>query len=167
MPRPLAHSLTALALTFGFLAGVAAEPDVPREAVRVKGTSVRLTPPEGFVTAERYPGFQNEELRASIQVTVLPGPVAEVFEERLRAALPLRADKILARVREARGGKLNDPRFGSRMSGEGPYAQAAMALFEATAKRLGLETGHTKGESSDAKTFQRPEKNDGRQLKLF
>ena len=45
------------------------------------------------------------------------------------------------RVREARGGKLNDSRFGTRMRGEGPYAEAALALFESTAKRLGLETG--------------------------
>jgi len=44
----------------------------------VKGTSVRLAPPEGFVPAERFAGFQNEGLRASIQVSVLAGPVSEV-----------------------------------------------------------------------------------------
>ena len=134
----------------------------------------------GVNVAPLIPGLGDEDMPAVLQAAAdagasrvaciflrLPGPVAQVFEERLRATLPLRAEKILARVREARGGKLNDPRFGSRMSGEGPYARAAMALFEATAKRLGLETGHTKGETSDANTFQRPPRGDRRQLELF
>ena len=77
MWSPLGRGLTALALTFGVLAGVSAEPDAGGKAVRVKGTSVRLVPPQGFVTAERFPGFQNEELGASIQVSVLPGPVSD------------------------------------------------------------------------------------------
>src|SRR3954469_10853820 len=55
----------------------------------------------------------------------LPGPVKDVFQERIRANLPLRAERILSRVREARGGKLNDARWGKRMEGEGPYAEAA------------------------------------------
>jgi hypothetical protein len=37
-----------------------------------------------------------------------------------------------------RGGKLNDPRFGFRMRGEGEYAEAIERLFTTTAKRLGL-----------------------------
>jgi DNA repair photolyase len=94
--------------------------------------------------------------RANFVFLRLPGPVAQVFEERLRATLPLRAEKVLSRVREARGGKLYDSRFGVRQVGEGPYAQAAMALFEATAKRLGLETGCNKGGDDGETTFQRP-----------
>jgi DNA repair photolyase len=68
----------------------------------------------------------------------LPGPVAQVFEERLRAALPLAAERVLHRIRETRGGALYDPRFGVRGRGEGPYAAAIQALFETTARRLGL-----------------------------
>ncbi|MES1172106.1 MAG: PA0069 family radical SAM protein, partial [Bacteroidota bacterium] len=48
----------------------------------------------------------------------LPGPAAQIFEERVRAAMPLRADRILHRVRETRGGQMNDPRFGTRGRGE-------------------------------------------------
>jgi DNA repair photolyase len=70
----------------------------------------------------------------------LPGSVKAVFEERLRAGLPLQADRILHRIRETRGGDLYDPRFGIRGRGEGPYAQAIKTLFHATAARLGLET---------------------------
>jgi DNA repair photolyase len=94
----------------------------------------------------------------------LPGPVAGVFEERLRRALPLRAEKILTRVREARGGKLNDPRFATRMSGEGPYARATRSLFDAETKRLGLATGFPVAPPRD--TFRRPPR-PGHQLRLF
>ena len=68
----------------------------------------------------------------------LPGNVKEVFEERLRTGFPLAAEKVLARTREVRGGRLNDPAFGSRMRGEGEYADAITRLFETTARRFGL-----------------------------
>ncbi len=73
----------------------------------------------------------------------LPGNVRHVFENRLREAVPLAADRVLARTREVRGGRLNDPGFGSRMTGEGAYANAIHALFEATVKRLGLTRHQT------------------------
>lgn len=68
----------------------------------------------------------------------LPGNVKEVFEGRLRSEFPLTAEKVLARTREMRGGRLNDPRFGHRMRGEGEYAEAIERLFQTTARRLGL-----------------------------
>ena len=71
----------------------------------------------------------------------LPGPVKAVFEERLRAALPLTADRVLHRVRETRGGQLYDSRFGVRGRGEGNYADAIHALFEAAATRHGFRRG--------------------------
>jgi DNA repair photolyase len=68
----------------------------------------------------------------------LPGSVEQVFTARLRAALPLRAERVLHRLRETRGGRLYDPRFGHRGRGEGPYAAAIDALFRTTATRLGF-----------------------------
>ena len=69
----------------------------------------------------------------------LPGAVKQVFEERLREALPLAADKVLHRVRETRGGdKLYDARFHIRGRGEGVYAQTIAALFDTTVLRLGF-----------------------------
>lgn len=82
---------------------------------------------------------------AGMTLVRLPGSVKEIFEQRLRAALPLRAERVLARTREIRGGKLNDPRFGSRMRGEGPYAEAIERLFATTVERLGLARGMTGG----------------------
>src|SRR5262245_31252924 len=57
--------------------------------------------------------------RAAMMMPVrLPGSVAEVFETRLRETLPLRAERVLSRLREMHGGKLNDPRFGYRQRGQ-------------------------------------------------
>ncbi len=92
----------------------------------------------------------------------LPGSVKEVFAERLREALPLRADRVLNAVREARGGKLYDPRFGMRQRGTGARAEAVQALFESTARRLGLLGGPRPARPG---TFRRP--GDGRQLRLL
>ena len=71
----------------------------------------------------------------------LPGPVAQVFEERMRAAMPLRVDRIMHRIRETRGGQVYDARFGVRGRGEGEYAATIRSLFMATASRLGLRVG--------------------------
>ncbi len=91
----------------------------------------------------------------------LPGHVAEVFETRLREALPLRAERILNRIREMRGGKLNDPRFGSRQRGQGKYVEALHQSFEASARRLGYVGLPSPREG----TFLRPAS--ARQLGLF
>jgi DNA repair photolyase len=84
----------------------------------------------------------------------LPGSVREVFVERLRQSMPLRADRVLRRIRETRGGKLNDPRFGSRGTGEGPYAEAILSLFRATAERLGFRMERL--EPNPGSSFRRP-----------
>jgi DNA repair photolyase len=108
--------------------------------------------------------------RAGYTFLRLPGSVAKVFEERLREKLPLRADRVLARVREARGGKLYDPRFGVRGTGEGHYAETIRALFEQTTRRLGLneswnEAAYNGAQRPPEDTFVRPGK--GKQLPLL
>lgn len=144
------------------------------EALAKRGIAV------GVNVAPLIPGLGDEDVpailkaaadagarRANMVYLRLPGAVAQVFPERLRAALPLRAEKILARVREARGGKLYDARFGARQVGEGPYAEAAMRLFEATARKHGLATGCPSRDAEVARdTFRRPPKR-GDQLGLF
>lgn len=96
----------------------------------------------------------------------LPRAVRPVFEERLRSELPLAAERVLARTREVRRGKSNDPRFFSRMTGEGPYADSVIALFTATATRLGLRTSAREADESAPPTFRRPSDRGG-QLRLF
>ena len=68
----------------------------------------------------------------------LPSSVKAVFTERIKAVLPLRAEKILHRIRETRGGALYDSRFGIRGRGEGPYAEMIAQAFDVTVRRLGF-----------------------------
>jgi DNA repair photolyase len=94
---------------------------------------------------------------ASMIIVRLPGTVKEVFEQTIRKELPLRADRILARTREVRAGKLNDPRFGHRHTGEGVYAETLSRLFERTAARLGLVGRRAQAnEPCTTATFERP-----------
>jgi DNA repair photolyase len=75
---------------------------------------------------------------ASYTALRLPGSVEQVFLERVREALPLRADRIEHRLRDIRGGSLNDAAFGRRMTGSGTYWESVKALFEISLKRFGL-----------------------------
>jgi DNA repair photolyase len=68
----------------------------------------------------------------------LPHELGRLFEEWLREHFPARADRVLNLLREARGGRLNDPRFGHRMRGEGPYAELLAARFRAASRRHGF-----------------------------
>jgi DNA repair photolyase len=95
--------------------------------------------------------------RAGWVLLRLPGAVAPVFEERIRAALPEAAPRILHLVRETRGGRSYDPRFGVRGRGEGPYAAALAGVFERVASRLGYGTGgRTCDGTEPSTTFRRP-----------
>ncbi|HEX8070035.1 MAG TPA: PA0069 family radical SAM protein [Pyrinomonadaceae bacterium] len=68
----------------------------------------------------------------------LPGSVAPYFEQRLRERLPTKADRVLSRLRELRGGKLNNSEFHARMSGQGPYWQMIEQSFRLHCRRLGF-----------------------------
>jgi hypothetical protein len=83
---------------------------------------------------------------ASLIPLRLPGSVKDVFTERMTAAFPLAAEKVLRRTREMRGGKLYDARFGARMTGEGEMWQTVERLFHQTCARLGLNRTEGQGE---------------------
>ena len=91
----------------------------------------------------------------------LPHGVKELFESWLGEHYPNRKRKILNRVRALRGGRLNDPRFGSRMRGEGIYADEIAALF-----RLGMRKARLERRNLDLSTrsFRKPP---GDQIELF
>lgn len=108
--------------------------------------------PVGVNVAPVIPGQTDHELPAILEAAAdagavsagmvllrLPGAVQPVFMEWLARAFPLRADRVEARIREMRCGKLNDPRFGHRMRGEGPYAEQIRTLFRLKKRQLGLD----------------------------
>lgn len=76
---------------------------------------------------------------AGYQLLRLPGAVLPVFDAWLAAHLPDRRERILARIRETRGGQLNDAEFDRRMRGQGPYAEQIAATFRVVARKLGLD----------------------------
>ncbi|MGA3171153.1 MAG: PA0069 family radical SAM protein [Chthoniobacteraceae bacterium] len=69
----------------------------------------------------------------------LPGAVAGIFGQWLETHYPDRKEKILNRVREMRGGRLNDPRFGSRMRASGFYAEQMDAMYHVARKAAGFD----------------------------
>ena len=83
----------------------------------------------------------------------LPHAVEELFVAWLREHAPLRAERVLARLREARGGALSDARFGHRMRGDGVYARQIKQLFDVHRRRLGLDRG---GSALDGSHFRVP-----------
>ena len=68
----------------------------------------------------------------------LPGRVKEVFIERLKQHFPGQAEKILGRIRQVRGGKLYDSRFGERYKGQGPYWENLQKMFNVLAQKYRL-----------------------------
>lgn len=68
----------------------------------------------------------------------LPGEVRDVFREWLLRHFPDRVRHVLSLVRDTRGGKDYDSRFGTRMTGEGPYATLLRQRFEKARERYGL-----------------------------
>ncbi len=122
--------------------------------------------PCGLLMAPVVPGLTDHEIPAVVEAAAqagarwahyialrLPGAVSGLFESWLEEHYPDRKGKVLSRVVSMRGGRLNDPRFGSRMRGEGVYADQIAALFESARKRHGLEVG---GSRLSTERFRRP-----------
>jgi len=76
--------------------------------------------------------------RAFSIVLRLPWEVSPLFQQWLEQHFPERAPRVMARVREMRDGRDNDPRFGTRMRGEGTWAMLLRQRFEKACARLGL-----------------------------
>ena len=75
---------------------------------------------------------------ASYIVLRLPWEVAPLFKDWLAAHFPQRAERVMARVRDMRGGKDYDASFAHRMKGEGAWADLLKQRFDKAVKRLGL-----------------------------
>ncbi len=69
----------------------------------------------------------------------LPHEVKDLFTAWLREHYPERAARVLSLLRQCRGGRLDDPRFGHRMRGSGPLAELLAARFARARARHGLD----------------------------
>lgn len=129
------------------------EPRVPSPKRRLQtierlakaGVEVRV------MASPMIPGLTDPELESILQsardagavgaawiMLRLPYEVAGLFEDWLDRHVPLRKDKVLARLREMHGGRLYAADWGRRMRGEGLHAQLIARRFDLAVKRLGL-----------------------------
>jgi DNA repair photolyase len=67
---------------------------------------------------------------AGYSVVRLNGSVGELFEDWLRKNFPDRFHKVMNGIRALHGGRVNESRFGTRMSGEGNTARIISLLFK-------------------------------------
>jgi DNA repair photolyase len=79
-------------------------------------------------------------LSAGYVLLRLPHEVKGLFKDWLVRHFPMRAEHVMARIRDTRGGREYDSTFGVRMSGVGEYAQLIAKRFEVAARRLGYDT---------------------------
>lgn len=121
-----------------------------RRLEAIEGLS-RAGVPVGVLVAPIIPALNEHEIVAIVEAAAkagarfaghvplrLPYAVKEIFERWLAEHFPDRKDKVLNRIRAIRSGKLNDPGFGSRMKGEGAFADEIHALFALACRRAGL-----------------------------
>ena len=98
----------------------------------------------------------------------LPNEVQPLFKEWLAAHYPQRADHVISIIRQSRGGRENDPNFGSRMTGSGTFVDLIGKRFALACRRLGLnsEDNHMASrEGLDCTLFRPP--SSGGQMGLF
>ena len=69
----------------------------------------------------------------------LPWEVRPIFKDWLEKHFPLKAAHVMSRIRDMRGGRENDPNFGSRMVGQGEFAELLAQRFRKAEKRFGLD----------------------------
>lgn len=107
--------------------------------------------PVGVLVAPVIPGLTEHEIPAILQAAAqagaqragytllrLPYGVKDIFSAWLEEHVPGSKEKILGRIRELRGGELNDSRFGARMHGQGRYADEIAQLFAVAETRAGF-----------------------------
>ncbi|WP_184382897.1 PA0069 family radical SAM protein [Roseococcus suduntuyensis] len=108
--------------------------------------------PVAVLAAPMIPGINDAELERILEASAaagaglagyvllrLPHELRQLFEEWLHQHYPDRAARVLALVRQTRGGKLYDADFERRQTGEGAYAQMLGQRFATAVRRLGLE----------------------------
>jgi len=122
--------------------------------------------PVGVLAAPIIPGLNDHEIPsvleeaakagaqwAGMQIIRLPLNVAPIFQDWLERNVPGKKDKVLDRLRGMRGGRLNDPRFGKRMTGEGIFAEQISQMFNVARRRAGFRES---GPELSTSAFRKP-----------
>ena len=123
--------------------------------------------PVGVLVAPVIPALNDHEIPSILaaakaagagwaytEILRLPLTVAPIFEEWLERNVPGKKDKVLNRIRAMRGGKLNDPRFGARMRGEGIFVEQISQMFHVARRKVGFPDD---GPELSTAAFRRPQ----------
>jgi DNA repair photolyase len=109
--------------------------------------------PVGVMVAPIIPGLTDHEIPAIVAacakagaqfagytIVRLPWAIAPLFEHWLEEHFPDRKEKVLSRIKNIRGGsgRLNDSNWGSRLVGEGVFAEQIRTMFEVACRRNGI-----------------------------
>lgn len=107
--------------------------------------------PVGVMVAPVIPGLTDHEMPALLDAAAqagakhagfvplrLPHGLRDLFGEWLELHFPEHKDKVLGRIRDLRGGKLNETEFGQRMRGQGIFADMMQQLFENACRKNGI-----------------------------
>jgi DNA repair photolyase len=148
----------------------------PRRLQAIKALSDAGVP-VGVLAAPVIPQLNDRDLEAILEAAAangarhagwimlrLPLEVAPLFRDWLDAHYPLRAEHVMSVLRQLRGGRDYDARFGARMRGTGPFAELIEKRFALAAKRLGLNRDRT---PLDTTRFRPPIPDGPRQLDLL
>ncbi|HEY2275529.1 MAG TPA: PA0069 family radical SAM protein [Steroidobacteraceae bacterium] len=148
----------------------------PAARVRTLAALAAAGVPCGVMVAPVIPAITDHEMERILEASAaagvrwagyvllrLPYEVKDLFREWLAEHYPDRAAHVMSLIHEMRGGRDNDPRFGSRMRGTGPYAQLLRSRFKLACQRLKLNST-TRGELDT--TLFRPPGPAGAQLRL-
>ena len=125
----------------------------PQARLRVIRQLVDAGVPTGVLLAPVVPAITDHEMERILEAARdagascagyvllrLPYEVKDLFREWLAEHYPQRASHVMSLVRDARGGRDNDPNFGTRMRGTGAYAELLRTRFKVAAHRLGLDS---------------------------
>ena len=113
---------------------------------------------ENILAAVREAGA----LDAGYVLLRLPHEVKDLFKDWLSTHVPLKAERVMNRIRDCRGGKEYDSRFGTRMRGEGEYADLISRRFRLARNKLGFPGSDTPLDCGQFKVLGR-----ARQIDLF
>ncbi|TRO67295.1 PA0069 family radical SAM protein [Christiangramia sabulilitoris] len=107
--------------------------------------------PVSVMMAPIIPSINNHEILALVKevadrgalgvgytIVRLNGSIGGIFSDWIKKAMPDRAERVLHQIENIHGGSLNDSRFGTRMKGEGQFADQVRQQFK-LAKRLYLK----------------------------
>ncbi len=133
--------------------------------------------PTGVMVAPVIPAITDHEMEAILEAATaagarwagyvlvrLPYEIKDLFREWLTEHFPDRAAHVMSLIQDMRGGRDNDPRFGTRMRGTGPLAELLRGRFKIACKRLNLNSGSR--EIPQHTHLFRPPLREGSQLQL-